>query len=37
MSKYYVAAEANRYCGAGMFGSLLGFTLNISLYKLKFQ
>ena len=28
MSKYYVAAEADRYYGAGMFGSLLGFTLK---------
>ena len=28
MSKYYVAAEADRYCGAGMFGSILGFTLK---------
>lgn len=28
ISKYYVAAEADRYCGSGMFGSILGLTLK---------
>ena len=35
MSKYYVAAEAGRYCGSGMFGSILGFRLMYFTVKIE--